>query len=251
MEELAPATQTTHDRVGRPDLGQGSDKTWLEEAAAERKRLEEGAAEQKRLEEAAALKKQQSSASHMELGQGAANEMQDPKSESTMTSRSTMNMPVIELGKDLVAGSMGSMTFSTAETPALSSGPGTLASALKPVVPQTVLNTLLSTQAQTRANTAALKDYAKRVWKISNWWRSPPQCNRPTTAEGKYIKPKVLIVYSDTGGGHKASANAIIAAFEHICPGELDVKPVDVIEEYSLWASNRTYNFFVSVYIYI
>ena len=59
-------------------------------------------------------------------------------------------------------------------------------------------------------------------------------------------KPKLLIVYSDTGGGHKASATAICSAFERLVPGQIEVKPVDVIEQYSLWPSNRTYSFFTS-----
>ena len=96
------------------------------------------------------------------------------------------------------------------------------------------------TSAQTNETTTALVDYSKRVWKISNWWRSPPQ------AVGRSSKPKLLIVYSDTGGGHKASATAICAAFEHLVPGQIEVKAVDVIEQYSLWPSNRTYSFFTS-----
>ena len=75
-------------------------------------------------------------------------------------------------------------------------------------------------------NNAALVDYSKRVWKISNWWISPPQALQRSSN-----KPKLLIVYSDTGGGHKASANAICAAFEHIVPGQIEVKAVDVIEQ--------------------
>ena len=97
---------------------------------------------------------------------------------------------------------------------------------------------LQSTHAKTKENTTALVDYSKRVWKISNWWRSPPQTVRSSS------KPKLLIVYSDTGGGHKASATAICAAFEHLVPGQIEVKLVDVIEQYSLWPANRTYKFF-------
>jgi len=97
-----------------------------------------------------------------------------------------------------------------------------------------------STRSQTKENTTAFVDYSKRVWKISNWWRSPPQ------AVARGSKPKLLIAYSDTGGGHKASATAICAAFERLVPGQIEVKPVDVIEQYSLWPSNRTYSFFTS-----
>mmetsp|Transcript_23217 Transcript_23217/g.37269 ORF Transcript_23217/g.37269 Transcript_23217/m.37269 type:complete len:711 (-) Transcript_23217:228-2360(-) len=103
-----------------------------------------------------------------------------------------------------------------------------------------VSETVQNTRAQTTENTTAFVDYSKRVWKISNWWRSPPQ------AVSRGSRPKLLIVYSDTGGGHKASATAICAAFEHLVPGQIEVKAVDVIEQYSLWPSNRTYSFFTS-----
>ena len=46
---------------------------------------------------------------------------------------------------------------------------------------------------------AALTNYVQRVWRISNWWRSPPQSNRPTNPDGTHVRPKLLIVYSDTG----------------------------------------------------
>ena len=127
-------------------------------------------------------------------------------------------------------------------------GSGMLSSiGLQSAVPAAVLTSLHNADAQTRANTAALSNYAARVWRISNWWRSPPQSNRPTNPDGTYVKPKLLIVYSDTGGGHKASAASISAALEHIAPGEVEVKAVDVIEDYSLWASHRTYNWFISM----
>ena len=64
-----------------------------------------------------------------------------------------------------------------------------------------------------------------------------------------WVCAQLLIVYSDTGGGHKASANAICAAFEHIVPGQIEVKTVDVIEQYSLWPSNRTYSCFCDIYV--
>jgi len=80
-----------------------------------------------------------------------------------------------------------------------------------------VSETVQNTRAQTTENTTAFVDYSKRVWKISNWWRSPPQ------AVSRGSRPKLLIVYSDTGGGHKASATAICAAFEHLVPGQIEV----------------------------
>ncbi len=52
---------------------------------------------------------------------------------------------------------------------------------------------------------------------------------------------KILIVLSDTGGGHKASASSISSAIDFLQP-EIEVKTVDVIENYTPWFSNRLYN---------
>ena len=125
-------------------------------------------------------------------------------------------------------------------------GSGVLTKAFQAALPPAVLNTLESSKAQTTANTAALTNYAARAWRISQWWRSPPQCKRAMRSDGTYIKPKLLIAYSDTGGGHKSAAASICSAIEHLAPGEFEIKLVDVIEEYSMWASNRTYSFFTS-----
>ena len=35
-----------------------------------------------------------------------------------------------------------------------------------------------------------------------------------------------------------------VCVYTHTHTGEVEVKAVDVIEDYSLWASNRTYNWF-------
>jgi 1,2-diacylglycerol 3-beta-galactosyltransferase len=44
---------------------------------------------------------------------------------------------------------------------------------------------------------------------------------------------KVLILMSDTGGGHRSAAEAISEAMEHLYPGEYDVKVVDVFASFS------------------
>ena len=67
-----------------------------------------------------------------------------------------------------------------------------------------VTETVKSTRIEADENTAALIDYSKRVWKISNWWRSPPQ------AVERGSKPKLLIVYSDTGDPSHASTKYLL-----------------------------------------
>ena len=60
-------------------------------------------------------------------------------------------------------------------------------------------------------------------------------------------KKKILILMSDTGGGHRASANAIKAALLSLeSEEELEVKIVDVLEDYTLWFSNRLYTWYVT-----
>ena len=60
-------------------------------------------------------------------------------------------------------------------------------------------------------------------------------------------RKKILILMSDTGGGHRASANAIKAALHHLEPESgLEVKIVDVLEEHTLWFSNRLYSWYVT-----
>jgi hypothetical protein len=64
----------------------------------------------------------------------------------------------------------------------------------------------------------------------------------PKVVEKQSTAPqKILIVLSDTGGGHKASASSISSAIEFLQP-EIEVKTVDVIENYTPWFSNRLYN---------
>ena len=89
----------------------------------------------------------------------------------------------------------------------------------------------------TKDATQAVSNYILRLWKISNHWRMPPK-----VVEKQSTAPqKILIVLSDTGGGHKASASSISSAIEFLQP-EMEVKTVDVIENYTPWFSNRLYN---------
>jgi len=59
-----------------------------------------------------------------------------------------------------------------------------------------------------------------------------------TACPSKYGKKKVLILMSDTGGGHRASAQAIDQALKEIYPGKLDVDIVDIWTDYARWPFN-------------
>mmetsp|Transcript_35967 Transcript_35967/g.117514 ORF Transcript_35967/g.117514 Transcript_35967/m.117514 type:complete len:429 (+) Transcript_35967:582-1868(+) len=52
-------------------------------------------------------------------------------------------------------------------------------------------------------------------------------------------KKRVLILISDTGGGHRASAEALEAAMEREAPGRLDVAIVDVWTQYGAFPFNK------------
>lgn len=45
----------------------------------------------------------------------------------------------------------------------------------------------------------------------------------------------MLILMSDTGGGHRASAQALEAALEEMFPGRIAVTMVDIFTEHSRW----------------
>ena len=51
---------------------------------------------------------------------------------------------------------------------------------------------------------------------------------------------KVLILMSDTGGGHRSAAEAIAEGLEHIGPGEFDVQLLDFIADCTPFPLNRT-----------
>ncbi len=65
----------------------------------------------------------------------------------------------------------------------------------------------------------------------------------PKRREAKEGKKKILIVMSHTGGGHLASAKAITAGLEELNSADaLEIKIIDILEEYTLWFPNRLYN---------
>eukprot|EP00471_Norrisiella_sphaerica_P006237 CAMPEP_0184478664 /NCGR_PEP_ID=MMETSP0113_2-20130426/634_1 /TAXON_ID=91329 /ORGANISM="Norrisiella sphaerica, Strain BC52" /LENGTH=361 /DNA_ID=CAMNT_0026856543 /DNA_START=115 /DNA_END=1196 /DNA_ORIENTATION=+ len=58
---------------------------------------------------------------------------------------------------------------------------------------------------------------------------------------------KILILLSDTGGGHRASARALVDAFNVLRPGEVEAEVVDVWTEHA----PRPFNNFVKNYQYL
>ncbi|KAG6486897.1 hypothetical protein ZIOFF_055478 [Zingiber officinale] len=71
----------------------------------------------------------------------------------------------------------------------------------------------------------------------------------PINGVAEYERPKkVLILMSDTGGGHRASAEAIRAAFNQEFGDEYQVFVTDLWTEHTPWPFNqlpRSYNFLV------
>lgn len=60
----------------------------------------------------------------------------------------------------------------------------------------------------------------------------------PMAAFGSATQKKVLIVLSDTGGGHRASAKAIAEALQSLYPNKIKVEIVDIWTEYGKWPFN-------------
>ena len=52
-------------------------------------------------------------------------------------------------------------------------------------------------------------------------------------------KKRVLMLISDTGGGHRASAQAMESMMEQLAPGACDVRIVDVFTDYCPWPFNK------------
>lgn len=69
---------------------------------------------------------------------------------------------------------------------------------------------------------------------------------QPPTAKPIKKQQTVLVLISDTGGGHRASAQALEAALSQLRPGKLDVRIVDIWTNYATWPHNK----FVSGYAF-
>ncbi|CAM9342639.1 unnamed protein product [Pylaiella littoralis] len=75
-----------------------------------------------------------------------------------------------------------------------------------------------------------VEEYTKEV----NRW-SAEKVQRRRLARGEDAKINMLILMSDTGGGHRASAQALEAALEEMFPGRIAVTMVDIFTEHSRW----------------
>ena len=57
---------------------------------------------------------------------------------------------------------------------------------------------------------------------------------------GDSLRPKkLLLLISDTGGGHRASAQALQDAFHDLFPGKFTCEIVDIWTEYAAWPYNK------------
>ena len=56
---------------------------------------------------------------------------------------------------------------------------------------------------------------------------------------GEKRKKKVLILMSDTGGGHRASAQALEAAFDELFPNQIECSTVDIWTDFAPWPYNQ------------
>eukprot|EP00612_Vaucheria_litorea_P006265 CAMPEP_0171482632 /NCGR_PEP_ID=MMETSP0946-20130122/7615_1 /TAXON_ID=109269 /ORGANISM="Vaucheria litorea, Strain CCMP2940" /LENGTH=471 /DNA_ID=CAMNT_0012014749 /DNA_START=122 /DNA_END=1533 /DNA_ORIENTATION=+ len=65
-------------------------------------------------------------------------------------------------------------------------------------------------------------------------------------ADRKDEKIKVLFLISDTGGGHRASAQALDSAFNILYPNRIKIEVIDILTEHSNWPMNSS----VSAYQY-
>lgn len=52
-------------------------------------------------------------------------------------------------------------------------------------------------------------------------------------------KKRILMLISDTGGGHRASAQAMESMLEQVAPGATDVRIVDVFTDYAPWPYSK------------
>lgn len=53
------------------------------------------------------------------------------------------------------------------------------------------------------------------------------------------MQRRILILMSDTGGGHRASAQALKAGFDDLYPGRFHIDTIDLISDYLIWPINQ------------
>lgn len=69
--------------------------------------------------------------------------------------------------------------------------------------------------------------------------RGEPMRSTLMAGAGGKRKKKVLILMSDTGGGHRASAQALEAAFNELFPNQVECSTVDIWTDFAPWPYNR------------
>jgi len=69
----------------------------------------------------------------------------------------------------------------------------------------------------------------------------------PLSAHAEASRRKILVLMSDTGGGHRASAQALSRAMESLYPGRWECEILDIWTDYAAWP----YKNFVSYYQYV
>jgi 1,2-diacylglycerol 3-beta-galactosyltransferase len=52
-------------------------------------------------------------------------------------------------------------------------------------------------------------------------------------------RPRILLLFSDTGGGHRSATEAVVEALEAGYPGRFDIRMVDVLQRYAPLPFNR------------
>jgi hypothetical protein len=100
-----------------------------------------------------------------------------------------------------------------------------------------------SSYQEIRAKPYLMYDQTKYLNQCKQTSTSTPVSN---LSGGQTTKKKVLILISDTGGGHRASAQAIDQALSKAHSGQVDVSILDIWTDYAKWPFNRfvpTYRF--------
>src|SRR3972149_7802774 len=68
---------------------------------------------------------------------------------------------------------------------------------------------------------------------------SRPTSAAPGASPPVIDQPRILFLFSDTGGGHRSATEAIIEAVEHGFPGRFHAEVIDVLADYAPRPLNR------------
>ena len=79
-----------------------------------------------------------------------------------------------------------------------------------------------------------------RSWRggVGGGFRRRSQSPRTVTRDVASERRKILFLISDTGGGHRASADALVEALSHVAP-EIDADVEDVLTDVAPWPYNQ------------